>query len=448
MRVRPPNPGTASGGPRSIPAFARISRFAQSGPSPGLRGGSDRDPKADEVRGRRSLILALALAWALPAAAAAAETPPVFREEVPGIATAHVARDEPWSIHVVRVDRSRPGLRFFPSLAFHDRIGLNPLSDQVALFPKSLGTPVAAINGDFYAIENDPLPGDPRGLLIQQGGLVSAPIDRDCLWFDDAGTPHIDTVQPRFTVRVGDSEPVAFGLNEDFDGSRPVVLTHAASQAIEWDPPSGWILSRDGSHPWLPLKAGQRLRAVVQGPVQSHRPPLGPDRLILRAGPGWRDTLRPGAPVVLDLNTEPSLGAAVSALGGGPALVHRGRPTGKSAARSFERHPRSAFGWNDRHCFLAVVDGRQAGLSVGMTLAEWSEFLVELGCHEAINLDGGGSTELIAGERILNSPCYGRERATATGLLVVRFALGSAPSPAPATAPAPSPKTEGGVRTP
>ena len=401
-----------------------------------LRGRSDRDPRVDEVRGWISLVLALALAWAFPTATTAAETPLAFREETPGMATAHVVREEPWSIHVVRVDRSRAGLRFFASLAFHDRIGLNPLSDQVALFPRSLGTPVAAINGDFYAIENDPLPGDPRGLFIQQGGLVSAPIERDCLWFDDAGTPHIDTVQPRFTVRVGDSEPVAFGLNEDFDGSRPVVLTHAASQAIEWDPPSGWILSRDGSYPWLPLKAGQRLRAVVQGPVQSHRPSLGPDRLILRAGPGWREALRPGALVVLDLQTEPSLGAAVSALGGGPALVHRGRPTGKSAARSFERHPRSAFGWNDHHCFLAVVDGRQAGLSIGMTLAEWSEFLVELGCHEAINLDGGGSTELIAGDRILNSPCYGRERATATGLLVVRLPIQTPPIPAGST-PAP-----------
>jgi hypothetical protein len=165
---------------------------------------------------------------------------------------------------------------------------------------------------------------------------------------------------------------------------------------------------------------------------------VDPDRLILRAGPELRDHLRPGAPVVLDLNTEPSLGAAVSALGGGPALVHRGRPTGKSAARSFERHPRSAFGWNDRHCFLTVVDGRQAGLSVGMTLAEWSEFLVELGCHEAINLDGGGSTELIAGDRILNSPCYGRERATATGLLVVRLPIRTPPAPgAPTSAPEP-----------
>jgi exopolysaccharide biosynthesis protein len=68
-----------------------------------------------------------------------------------------------------------------------------------------------------------------------------------------------------------------------------------------------------------------------------------------------------------------------------------------------------------------VVDGRQAGLSVGMTLAELSEFLVKLGCQEAINLDGGGSTELILEGQVLNSPCYGRERATATSLLVVQL---------------------------
>ena len=76
---------------------------------------------------------------------------PKFRESAPGIGVAHAVRDEPWSIHIVRVERTQPRLRFFPSLAFHDRIGLNALSDQVTLFPKSLGVPVAAINGDFYA---------------------------------------------------------------------------------------------------------------------------------------------------------------------------------------------------------------------------------------------------------------------------------------------------------
>ena len=346
---------------------------------------------------------------------------PAFREASPGISVSHAVRDEPWSIHIVRVDRSQPGLGFFPSLAFHDRIGLNPLSDQLTLFPKSLGRPVAAINGDFYATENDPMPGDPRGLFIQRNLLMSAPIERDCLWFDPSGKPHIDTVRPRFTVRVGESAPQEFGLNEDFDGSRPVVLTPAASTAIQGDRPSGWILARDGSHPGPPLKAGQPLRAVVRGAVTNHSAPLEADCLILRAGTPLQDLLRPGARVVLETRTEPTLESAVSAIGGGPALVHLGTPTGKSAARSLERHPRSAFGWNERHCFLVVVDGRQAGLSVGMTLAELSEFLVKLGCQEAINFDGGGSTELILNGQVLNSPCYGRERATATSLLVVRL---------------------------
>lgn len=374
----------------------------------------------------RILLAGLLALWAAGGAVTAG--PIAFRDAGPGLSVAHVVRDEPWSLHVVRVDRHHPGLGFFPSLAFHDRIGLNPLSEQVALFPKALGTVEAAINGDFYAVENDPMPGDPRGLFLQRGSLVSAPIARDCLWFDTSGAPHVDTVRARFTVRVGDSTPVDFGLNEDFDGARPVVLTRAASPAPDpWDPGAGWVLARDGSHPWLPLSPGRTLRGRVRGPARAVRPEIAPDTLLLHAGPGLRPHLREGATVVLETATEPSLATAVSAIGGGPALVHLGRVTGKSAAKAFERHPRSAFGWNGRHGFLVVVDGRQAGLSVGMTLAELSEFLVELGCDEAINLDGGGSTELILGDGILNSPCYGRERATATGLLVVR-APASAPT--------------------
>ena len=211
-------------------------------PSPLARDGSAGATAPLRCSGRGSVLLGWAILW-FSLRVVLAGDPVAFRSSGPGVAEAHVVRDEPWSIHVVRIERDQPQLRFMPSLAFHDRIGLNPLSDQVSLFPKSLGTPVAAINGDFYAIENDPMPGDPRGLFIQNGHLISAPIERDCLWFEESGTPHIDTIRPRFTVRVGSSQPVALGLNEDFDGSRPVLLTEAASKAIEWDAPSGWVLA-------------------------------------------------------------------------------------------------------------------------------------------------------------------------------------------------------------
>jgi exopolysaccharide biosynthesis protein len=88
----------------------------------------------------------------------------------------------------------------------------------------------------------------------------------------------------------------------------------------------------------------------------------------------------------------------------------------------FERHPRSAIGFNRTHIFLMEVDGRQPGLSLGMTLEELADYLVRLGCTEAMNLDGGASSQMIVGGRVVNSPSAGRERNTATGIIVVQKA--------------------------
>ncbi|MEM9196037.1 MAG: phosphodiester glycosidase family protein [Myxococcota bacterium] len=75
------------------------------------------------------------------------------------------------------------------------------------------------------------------------------------------------------------------------------------------------------------------------------------------------------------------------------------------------RHPRTAAGTSrdGRTVVLVVVDGRQPH-SRGMTLYELAEFLIELGAHSAINLDGGGSTAMYV-ERlggVVNSPSGGR----------------------------------------
>jgi exopolysaccharide biosynthesis protein len=66
------------------------------------------------------------------------------------------------------------------------------------------------------------------------------------------------------------------------------------------------------------------------------------------------------------------------------------------------------------------VDGRQRRLSVGMTLDELSAYLVELGCTDAMNLDGGGSATLWFNGLIRNRPCDGHERAIANCLVVTR----------------------------
>ena len=81
------------------------------------------------------------------------------------------------------------------------------------------------------------------------------------------------------------------------------------------------------------------------------------------------------------------------------------------------RHPRSMLGFDraGRWLLLVVVDGRQARHSLGMTLAEGAEVMRSHGCTEAINLDGGGSSILIAcdaaGKPVtLNQPSAGTPR--------------------------------------
>jgi len=60
-------------------------------------------------------------------------------------------------------------------------------------------------------------------------------------------------------------------------------------------------------------------------------------------------------------------------------------------------HPRTALGLDpeSRWLTLAVVDGRQKGYSEGMSERELAEFMAELGCSDALNLDGGGSSVML-----------------------------------------------------
>jgi Phosphodiester glycosidase len=88
------------------------------------------------------------------------------------------------------------------------------------------------------------------------------------------------------------------------------------------------------------------------------------------------------------------------------------------------RHPRTVVGLNAGRTKLVilVVDGRKAGVALGMSYAELGTEMQRLGCTQAINLDGGGSTvmavrDLATGKyRVLNDPTDGQERAVANVL--------------------------------
>jgi len=91
------------------------------------------------------------------------------------------------------------------------------------------------------------------------------------------------------------------------------------------------------------------------------------------------------------------------------------------------RHPRTVVGLNARatKLVLLVVDGRKPGIAQGMSYAELAGEMLRLGCHDALNLDGGGSSVLAVRDPagsdylILNQPTDGRERPVANVLGIV-----------------------------
>lgn len=87
---------------------------------------------------------------------------------------------------------------------------------------------------------------------------------------------------------------------------------------------------------------------------------------------------------------------------------------------SKQRHPRTFLGHKKDGTFvLFVVDGRRTD-EKGITAQEQAEIARMCGCYNAINLDGGGSSEMIVNDKIMNRPSDGVERSVGSALLVYK----------------------------
>ena len=90
-----------------------------------------------------------------------------------------------------------------------------------------------------------------------------------------------------------------------------------------------------------------------------------------------------------------------------------------------DRHPRTAIArLKDGRMLLTTVDGRQPGVSAGMSLPELADLLLEFGASEAINLDGGGSTTMVVNGKLVNNPSdQTGERPVSDGILILQRRL-------------------------
>lgn len=86
-------------------------------------------------------------------------------------------------------------------------------------------------------------------------------------------------------------------------------------------------------------------------------------------------------------------------------------------------NPRTGIGMiAPNHYVFIVVDGRKEGYSKGMTLTEFAKVFADLGCTEAYNLDGGGSSTMVFMGNVVNNPLgKGKERGV-SDILYIREA--------------------------
>ncbi len=145
-----------------------------------------------------------------------------------------------------------------------------------------------------------------------------------------------------------------------------------------------------------------------------------------------------GEEVSISLNIDDKWKGSKFMLASGPMLVNNGVVVfnmDPNNIRAKERAPRTAIALDKSgtKAFMVTVDGRLAGQSKGMTLLEFSQYLVKLGVDKAINLDGGGSTAMLVRKHgneyasLINTPSDGRERAVSTTLHVISTSPLSAP---------------------
>ncbi|MCF7832997.1 MAG: phosphodiester glycosidase family protein [Candidatus Marinimicrobia bacterium] len=106
-------------------------------------------------------------------------------------------------------------------------------------------------------------------------------------------------------------------------------------------------------------------------------------------------------------------------IGGFPMFVRNGinyaisgyRNENGSGSFATDLHPRTAVGFNEdtTKMYFVVVDGRQTS-SIGINLVDLADIMIDLGAWRAMNFDGGGSSVMIVGDDLVNSPSDGYER--------------------------------------
>ena len=320
----------------------------------------------------------------------------------------------PWEVRVLRLKRDARQVRLDMALGMGLLKGVEEISGIVARESAPRDVVVAAVNGDFFVMAGNPNAGLLSGMAVRNGELIMAPRQRPTFWVGADGTPHIGLLRMEGVLTLPTAKLPVRGLNQP-----PVKDGVTVYSAIfGWPVEVGGVVVRAQG---LPLRTEGKWEGVVSEvvPAKTARE-VGLGELFLHGAGGAAaalERLQPGARITLSFRTTGVRGAVQLAVGGNEVLLRGGQVLPMDDPHA-PRHPRTIIGFNAREVLLVTVDGRQPGWSVGMTSVEEARLMLRLGCTDALNLDGGGSTTCWVRGAVTNRPSDGKERKVANALLI------------------------------
>lgn len=277
---------------------------------------------------------------------------------------------------------------------------------------------IAGINGDFF-----PFTGDPLGLMVREGQLLSEPVKPRAALGWGNGQTGAGIINWRMTLFGEGMDAIDLnGINQQCGQGCCVVNDPQVGLALAQKPAVCVVLKV--AKPALG-PTGQFDCEVQSVFADATSVPVGPDALVVMgqgAKGDYLNQLKPGQKVTISVETSGlDWSKLTNVIGGGPMLVQNGHAYVDWQDEDFKpdfaknRNPRSAVGrTKDGDLWFVAVDGRQAG-SVGASLDELAAIMLKLGCTDAINLDGGGSTAMNLFGLVLNRPSEkeaGQEKVT------------------------------------
>jgi Phosphodiester glycosidase len=340
----------------------------------------------------------------------------------------------PWVVNVLTIDpatsKGRLQTTYGPDLARVEKT-----SDLV----RSAGA-VAGVNASFFTFTASvQYPGDPVGLGISDGKLLSEPLtdSTEANLLIDANSNKVLMGHLRWTGSVVNRD-TGVRLPLEFVNHPPVVPTACASlpDQTTCTVPGDVVLFTPEFAAATPAGNGvevvlDRFGCVVRtsttrgtslAPGQTSLQATGHDSVALLNAVA-NGCLNKDIKVTDENGEKVPLRSGLYGVTGRYGLTSQGEiVVPKGTGSFFARNPRTIAGTTrDGKILLATIDGRQT-TSVGTTMDETAAVAKALGMYDAINLDGGGSTAMALQDgSLVNHPsgAGGAERAVGDAIVFV-----------------------------